>query len=89
MVASPLQLAKRALVSLLLSLARQYAVALAINLESPDKVVLDSFGQVARKAHPDKGASKEHMRKLNESRDQWKKAAKAKAPLRGTLVAVP
>ena len=75
MVASPIQVAKRALVSLLLSLARQYAFALTINWDSPDKLVLDSFRQPARKAHPDKGGSKEHMRKLIEAREQWEKAA--------------
>ena len=52
---SPLQLAKRALVTLLLALGRQYHIALAINRDSSDNLVLAAFKKVARKAHPDKG----------------------------------
>ena len=49
MVASGLQLAKRALVSLLLSLASQYGLALGINRDSPDTVVQQSCKKVLRK----------------------------------------
>ena len=48
MTASAVQLAKRALVSLLLALARQYGVALALNRDSPDKSVLDGYRKAAR-----------------------------------------
>ena len=83
MVARALQLAKHALVSSVLSLARQYAVVLSISRDSPDKLVLDGFRKVAKKAHPDKGGSKEDMRKLNEARELWEKASKTKPPRNG------
>ena len=47
--------AKRALVTLLLQLGRFYQVALDVQRESPDSVVLAAFRKVARAAHPDKG----------------------------------
>ena len=54
------QLAKRALVILLLPLARQYAMpALPLSRDSPDKVVMESFKKVAKKVHPDKGGATE------------------------------
>ena len=47
MACSPLQLAKRALETLLLALARQYAMpALPLSRDSPDKVVMESFKKV-------------------------------------------
>ena len=70
MAVSPLQLAKRALVTLLLALARQYDIpAIPINRDSPDKVVLDAFKKVARKVHPDKGGSHNDCLKLNAARE--------------------
>ena len=58
MACSPVQLAKRALVTLLLTLARQYAMpALPLSRDSPDKVVMESFKKVAKKVHPDKGGA--------------------------------
>ena len=56
---SPLQLAKRALVTLLLVWGRQYHIALALNRDSSDNLVLAAFKKVARKVHPDKGGSEE------------------------------
>ena len=70
MTASAVQLAKRALVSLLLALARQYGIALAFNRDSPDKSVLDGFRKVIRKAHPDKGGSLQHTQQLNMAREK-------------------
>ena len=59
MPVSPLQAAKRVLVSLLLSMARQYNVTINANRDSPDKVVEQAFKKVALKAHPDKSGSNE------------------------------
>ena len=56
---SPLQLAKRALVKVLLTLASKYGVALQVNRDSEDKVVLSAYKRVALKAHPDKGGTNE------------------------------
>ena len=53
MATTPLQLAKRALVTLLLLCARQYEIsALAINQDSPDKVILDAFKKTAAQQRP-------------------------------------
>ena len=72
MACSPVQLAKRALVTLLLALARQYAMpALPLSRDSPDKVVMESFKKVAKKVHPDKGGATEDAQKLNEAREAW------------------
>ena len=71
-------LAKRALVTLLLAFARQYQVpGLAVNRDSPDKVVIESFKKVSRKIHPDKGGSTSDAQKLNNARDEWEKASDA------------
>ena len=59
---SALQLAKRALVTLLLALARQYNIVLALNRDSKDDVVLTALKKVARKVHPDKGGSGEDQK---------------------------
>ena len=76
MAASPLQLAKRALVTLLLALAKSYGVRLGINRDSTDKVVLDSFRKVVRKVHPDKGGSNADVQKLNAARELWENLQK-------------
>ena len=58
MPAGSAQLAKRALVTLLLSLARKYDIpAVVVNRDSPDAVVLATFKKVSKKVHPDKGGS--------------------------------
>ena len=49
MAASALQLAKRALVTLLVAFARSYGLKLALDRDSPDKAVLEFFKKVARK----------------------------------------
>ena len=78
MVASPLQLAKRAFVSLLLALGRQYSVVLSVNRDSPEQAVWDSFRKVSKKVHPDKGGDKDDMRKLLEAKEKFEKASAAK-----------
>ena len=55
---SALQLAKRARVTLLLALARQYNIVLALNRDSKDDVVLTAFKKVARKVQKDYGQAK-------------------------------
>ena len=65
---SPTQLLKRALVSLLLSFAQQFNVALQLNRDSPDEVVKKSFKKVNLKIHPDKPCGcKESQQKLNDA----------------------
>ena len=55
MVASAVQVAKRALVSLLLALAHQYGVCVKVTRESPDPLVEKAFRCIIKKVHPDKG----------------------------------
>ena len=75
MPAGSAQLAKRALVTLLLILARKYDIpAVVVNRDSPDAVVLATFKRVSKKVHPDKGGSTQDFQKLNNARDEWNKA---------------
>ena len=66
---TPLQAAKRVFVSLLLTLARAYEIAVKINRESPDKDVKAAFRKVSLKVHPDKGGRSEDFAKLNAARE--------------------
>ncbi len=71
MPVSPVQAAKRAFVCILLRLARQYKVTVAINRDAADKDVLAAYKRVILKAHPDKGGSKERFQELSKARDEW------------------
>ena len=77
---SPAQLAKRALVVLLLAFARVYHLDLNLNRDSPDADVKKGFRRVILKAHPDKpGGSEAHTKKLNAAWAKWLAADRAKA----------
>ena len=52
---SPQEVAKRALVSLLLFFARSDSLAVDVRRGSPDPDVVRAFKRVARAVHPDKG----------------------------------
>ena len=75
---TPLQAAKRVFVSLLLTLARAYEIAVKINRESPDKDVKAAFRKVSLKVHPDKGGRSEDFAKLNAAREAWEEAKQPK-----------
>ena len=75
MPASGPQAAKRTFVSVILRLARIYAVAVgALSRESPDPEVLSAFRKVARRAHSDKGGSVAHAQELHAAKDAWEEA---------------
>ena len=57
--------AKRALVSLLKSLATTYSLVLSVTRDAPDKDVRSAYRKVSRKVHPDRGGSAEHQTALN------------------------
>jgi hypothetical protein len=59
MPSSLLQQSKRALVVLLVALARQYNVTLKVSRETPDSEVRSVCRKVLRKVHPDKERKKE------------------------------
>ena len=68
---------KRALVSLLLEVARVYGSVLGLTRESPDDVVVRSHQKLFLEVHPDKpGGSVEHARRINDAWDAWNDARK-------------
>ena len=68
MVVTQAQLARRALVKVLLSLASVYAVLLSVTRESNDADVLAGYKKLMRKVHPDKGGRKEDCQLSNRPR---------------------
>ena len=80
MPVSVAQAAKRLLVTLLLTFARQYRVKLVISRESDDQDVMKAYKKVVLKAHPDKGGRDGDAQKLIEARDVWEEAKKSSKP---------
>ena len=74
---SALDLAKRALVTLLKSLAVVYNVSVSVTRDASDKDVRTAYRKVSRKAHPDHGGSAAHQTALNKARDAWDTALEA------------
>ena len=72
MVASAVQLAKRALVSLLLTLAQQYSVQIQLKREDDDNLVEAAFRKVVKKTHPDKGGKLAGQQRLQSTRERWR-----------------
>ena len=63
--------AKRALVTLLLAMAVTYHVTLSnINRDSPDVAVLAAYRQVIKKAHPDRGGQVADAQMLTAAREK-------------------
>ena len=81
--------AKRALVTLLLSLSRAYGVQADVTRESLDAAVEKAFRKVSRKVHPDKGGSAEDSQKLNAARDAWQAALRGPPRARPRPAAAP
>ena len=69
--------AKRALVTLLKSLATIYLVAVGVTRESSDGDLRSAFRQVSRRAHPDRGGSEARQKSSNAAKDLWEEALKA------------
>ena len=63
-MASAIDLAKRALVTLLKTLAAAYGTVLTLTRDSPDATVRSAYRKVSRKAHPDHGGDPEHQKTL-------------------------
>ena len=78
MVANALQLAKRALVILLKSLAVVYGCDLQLQREAPDDAVLRAYRRVSLAAHPDRGGNLQHQQQLNVAKEAWDKLRKQK-----------
>ena len=83
MAASLVQLAKRALVSVLLVLAEQYGVCLQISRNSSDGRVESAFRSVVKKVRPDKGGNVADMQRLQKAMEEWRSAKAKSARLGG------
>ena len=57
---SAIDRAKRALVTLLKSLATVYGLVLSVTRDATDKEILSAYRKVSRKAHPDQGTTNSH-----------------------------
>ena len=88
MAASTGQLAKRAFVAVLLSLANQYGLTVKINRDSPDAPLEAAFRKIVKQAHPDKGGSTDDAQKLQAAREHWTKTAHTR-PIAGARSARP
>ena len=77
MALSAAQRAQRVLVSVLVSLAQAYGIALQVNRDSTQAEVLQAYRQVAKHAHPDKGGRKRDFQRLQSSKEAWDAARKA------------
>ena len=73
-MASTTQLAKRALVKVLLALASAYYLTVCVNRDSSDAAVRAAYKRVLLKVHPDKGGSNEDVLRLNHAKDEWDRA---------------
>ncbi len=70
-MASAIDLAKRALVTLLKTLAAAYGTVLTLTRDSPDATVRSACRKVSRKAHQDHGGDLEHQKSLNAAYEAW------------------
>ena len=77
---SPLQRAKRAFVSVLLTLATAYGLHVDVTRDSSDEVLQKAYRKVSRAVHPDKGGSPEDAQRLNALRDGWHEARRGGQP---------
>ena len=78
MVASAVQVAKRALLATMRAVAVAFGMAMTCNRDSPDKDVVKTFRQLTLRAHPDKpGGSTAQQTRLNSARTAWDDARTA------------
>ena len=81
MALSQAMVARRALVTVLLSLASLYGVLLSVARESTDDQVLAGYNKLIRKVHPDKKGKTEDAQRLLSAKSSWDAARRdAKKP---------
>ena len=78
MAPSAAQRAQRAFVSVLVSLAQAYGIALQVSRDSMAAEVLKAYRQVAKHAHPDKDGRKRDFQRLQASKEAWDAAQNAR-----------
>ena len=74
MPCSLVQVAKRALVRLLITFATTYEISLNLSRDSPDQALRAAYKRVIVRVHPDKGGNVEHAKQLIEAKENWDKA---------------
>ena len=74
----PEQLAKRALVKVILALAAQFGSTVRITRDSPDSSVLSAHRAVCKTVHPDKGGSNTEFQELQAAKECWDEARSVK-----------
>ena len=72
MATSKLGLATRALVSVLLRLARAYLLCVDVTRESSEEALLRAYKKVVLAVHPDKGGKKEDAQELQQAKETCK-----------------
>ena len=78
MVASVVQVAKRALLATMRAVAFTVGMALTCSRDSPDREVVAIFRRLALRVHPDRpGGSTERQQRLNDARAAWDTARSA------------
>ena len=71
---SAIDLAKRALVTLLKTLAPAYGVTISVTQESSDKEVRAACRKVSGETHPDRGGNTGNQQSLNAAQEAWEDA---------------
>ena len=77
-MASRGQLAKRALVKVLLALAAVYGLVVSVSRDSADDAVKAAYRRVVKRAHPDKGGALADAQRLQAAKEAWDTALGAK-----------
>ena len=73
---SAVDVAKRALVTLLLRVAALYSLTLGVKRDSPDSEVKRAFRSLSKRTHPDRGGDKASQQDLNNAYTTWETAAR-------------
>ena len=87
MPCSKVGVATRAVVNVLLALARAYELVLNVNRDSPRECLVKAYKKLLLKAHPDKGGRKEDVQKLQKAQEDWERSLKGCAPKGGRPLA--
>ena len=74
MPTSQTQMAKRALVAVLVAVAGAYRLRLGVSRDSPDAAVKAATRRVLLRVHPDKGGELEDAQRVILARDKWEEA---------------
>ena len=77
---SAIEKAKRALVAIILLLARIYGCRIDVTRDAAEAEVARAYRTLSRRVHPDRGGSTGDQQKLNSAHGEWQEAKKNAAP---------